>query len=68
MVIGDLNDEGARQVAGEIGAEAVGLDVADPESVAAVVGAHGPFEILVNNAGTDDFAFFTEMTPECGGG
>ena len=38
--------------------------MAEPDSAAAVVEAHGPFEILVNNAGTDDFAFFTEMTPE----
>jgi NAD(P)-dependent dehydrogenase (short-subunit alcohol dehydrogenase family) len=64
VVIGDLNADGAQQVASEIGAEATALDVADPEVVAAVVAAHGPFEILVNNAGTDDFAFFTDMTPE----
>jgi NAD(P)-dependent dehydrogenase (short-subunit alcohol dehydrogenase family) len=64
VVIGDLNAEGAEQVASEIGAEAAALDVADPDAVASVVAAEGPFEILVNNAGTDDFAFFTEMTPE----
>jgi NAD(P)-dependent dehydrogenase (short-subunit alcohol dehydrogenase family) len=64
VVIGDLNADGAQQVAAEIGAEAAALDVADPELVASVVAAHGPFEILVNNAGTDDFAFFTDMTPE----
>jgi 2-hydroxycyclohexanecarboxyl-CoA dehydrogenase len=64
VVIGDLNEDGARQVAAEIGAEAVALDVTIPSSVESAAGAHGPFEILVNNAGTDDFAFFTEMTPE----
>jgi 2-hydroxycyclohexanecarboxyl-CoA dehydrogenase len=64
VVIGDLNSDGARKVADEIGAEATLLDVADPASAAAAVDAHGPFQILVNNAGTDDFAFFTEMTPE----
>ncbi len=64
VVIADLNAEGAQEVASEIGAEASALDVADPEAVASVVAAQGPFEILVNNAGTDDFAFFTEMTPE----
>lgn len=64
VVIADLNADGAQQVASEIGAEAAALDVADPEAVASVVAAHGRFEILVNNAGTDDFAFFTEMTPE----
>jgi NAD(P)-dependent dehydrogenase (short-subunit alcohol dehydrogenase family) len=64
VVIADLNADGAQQVASEIGAEAAALDVADPDAVASVVAAEGPFEILVNNAGTDDFAFFTEMTPE----
>ncbi len=64
VVIGDLNVDGARKVAGEIGAEATMLDVADPGSAASAVSAEGPFQILVNNAGTDDFAFFTEMTPE----
>jgi 2-hydroxycyclohexanecarboxyl-CoA dehydrogenase len=64
VVIGDLNADGARQVAGEVGAEAAVLDVTDPDAAASVVRSHGPFEILINNAGTDDFAFFTDMTPE----
>jgi 2-hydroxycyclohexanecarboxyl-CoA dehydrogenase len=64
VVIGDLNEEGARGVAAEIDADAAYLDVADAELAAAIVKGHGPFAILVNNAGTDDFAFFTDMTPE----
>jgi 2-hydroxycyclohexanecarboxyl-CoA dehydrogenase len=64
VVVGDINTEGAASVASEIGADAVALDVTDPEAAAAVVAEHGPFAILVNNAGTDDFAFFTDMTPE----
>jgi 2-hydroxycyclohexanecarboxyl-CoA dehydrogenase len=64
VVIADLNLDGAREVGSEIGAEAAALDVADPEAAVSVVADHGPFEILVNNAGTDDFAFFTEITPE----
>src|ERR671921_750305 len=64
VVIGDLNEEGARGVATEIDADAAHLDVADAESAALIVRDHGPFAILVNNAGTDDFAFFTEMTPQ----
>jgi 2-hydroxycyclohexanecarboxyl-CoA dehydrogenase len=64
VVIGDVNEEGAASVAGEIGAEAARLDVTDAAAAAALVETSGPFEILVNNAGTDDFAFFTEMTPE----
>jgi NAD(P)-dependent dehydrogenase (short-subunit alcohol dehydrogenase family) len=64
VVIGDVNAEGALRVAGEIGAQAATLDVTDPVAVACAVSDHGPFEILINNAGTDDFAFFTDMTPE----
>src|SRR5215212_4578381 len=64
IVIGDVNEEGARSVAAEIDAEAALLDVTDPDSAVAVAREHGPFSILVNNAGTDDFAFFTDMTPE----
>ena len=64
VVIGDINLEGAREVAGEIGAEAAALDVTDAAAAAQVVASAGPFEILVNNAGTDDFAFFTDMDPE----
>ena len=64
VVIGDVNEDGAKGVAAEIDAEATFLDVTDPDSAVGVVGEHGPFGILVNNAGTDDFAFFTDMTPE----
>jgi 2-hydroxycyclohexanecarboxyl-CoA dehydrogenase len=64
VVIGDVNADGAKQVAGEIDAEATLLDVTDLDAATGVVESHGPFEILVNNAGTDDFAFFTDMTPE----
>ena len=64
VVIGDVNDEGAAEVAAEIGAEAAPLDVTDLDAANAIVSSHGPFAILVNNAGTDDFGFFTEMTPE----
>ena len=64
VVIGDLNTDGAGEVASEIGAEAVALDVTDPDASAGVARERGPFAILVNNAGTDDFAFFTDITPE----
>jgi NAD(P)-dependent dehydrogenase (short-subunit alcohol dehydrogenase family) len=64
VVIGDVNLDGAREIGADIGAEAALLDVADPGASASVADAHGPFQILVNNAGTDDYAFFTDMTPE----
>jgi 2-hydroxycyclohexanecarboxyl-CoA dehydrogenase len=62
VAVADLNEEGAREVAGEIDGLAVRLDVADAASVragvAAVVSALGDVDVLVNNAGTDRFAFF----------
>ena len=64
VTIGDINLEGAKTVAGEVGAEAVTLDVTDPDAANEVVAAIGRLDILVNNAGTDDFAFFTDITPE----
>jgi 2-hydroxycyclohexanecarboxyl-CoA dehydrogenase len=64
VVVSDVNSEGAAAVAAEIGADAAALDVTDPEAARSVVAEHGPFAILVNNAGTDDFAFFTDITPE----
>ena len=63
VVIGDIDDQSAGEVAGEIGATATGLDVTEPDSASAAVAEHGPFAILVNNAGTDEFGFFTETDP-----
>jgi 2-hydroxycyclohexanecarboxyl-CoA dehydrogenase len=63
VVIGDINEQGAAEVAAEIGAAAAPLDVTDPEAASAVAAEHGPFAILVNNAGTDEFGFFTETDP-----
>ena len=63
MVIGDIDDQSAGEVAGEIGATATGLDVTEPDSASAAVAEHGPFAILVNNAGTDEFGFFTDTDP-----
>jgi NAD(P)-dependent dehydrogenase (short-subunit alcohol dehydrogenase family) len=63
VVIGDLNTEGAGEVAGELGGEAVRLDVTELASVAGVAETLGPFQILVNNAGMDEFAFFTDTDP-----
>jgi 2-hydroxycyclohexanecarboxyl-CoA dehydrogenase len=62
VAVADVNEAGAREVAGEVDGLAVRLDVADPASaragVAAVEAALGPPDVLVNNAGTDRFAFF----------
>ena len=65
VTIGDLNLDGAAEVAGEISGLAIELDVTNLGSAeAAVESAGAPIDILVNNAGTDDFGFFVEMTPE----
>jgi 2-hydroxycyclohexanecarboxyl-CoA dehydrogenase len=64
VVIGDLDQEGGHDVADEFGGEAVGLDVTETASVAAVVEELGPFEILINNAGMDEFGFFTQTDPQ----
>ena len=63
VVIGDLNEEGAASVAGEISSAGVRLDVTDPASATAVAQEHGPFAILVNNAGSDEFGFFADTDP-----
>jgi 2-hydroxycyclohexanecarboxyl-CoA dehydrogenase len=63
--VGDIDVAGAEKVAGEANGHAVELDVTDLESArAAIEAAGGTLNILVNNAGTDEFGFFTYTTPE----
>lgn len=64
VTIGDIDTEGAERVAAEVGAEAVHLDVTDPASAKAAVEGAGTLDVLVNNAGTDEFGFFTQTDPE----
>jgi 2-hydroxycyclohexanecarboxyl-CoA dehydrogenase len=63
VVIGDLNVDAATAHAAEIGAVAAALDVTEPQSALDLVAEHGPFAILVNNAGTDEFGFFADTDP-----
>lgn len=55
VVVADLNGEGARQVAAEIGGEAVACDVGREEDVGALVEQaerrYGPIDIFFSNAG-----------------
>jgi len=62
VAVGDLDLDRARDVAAEIDGVATALDVTDTASVARAVAATtealGAVDVLVNNAGTDRFAFF----------
>jgi 2-hydroxycyclohexanecarboxyl-CoA dehydrogenase len=62
--VGDINVEGAEQVAKDINGHALELDVTSLDSAKAAVEAIGEIAILVNNAGTDEFGFFPLTTPE----
>jgi 2-hydroxycyclohexanecarboxyl-CoA dehydrogenase len=68
VAIGDVNEAGAADVAGEIDGFATSLDVTDVASVRAGVAAAadslGPIDVLVNNAGTDRFSFFVHTDEE----
>jgi len=63
VAIGDVDTEGAERVAGETGAEVVRLDVTDPESARAGIGGRDGLDVLVNNAGMDEFGFFADTDP-----
>jgi len=63
--VGDIDTEGAERVAAEAGGHAIELDVTDLDAAhAAVEAAGGTLDILINNAGTDEFGFFPQTTPE----
>ena len=62
--IGDVDSEGAARVAGEVNGHSLTLDVTDLESARTVVEEIGVLDVLINNAGTDEFGFFTYTTPE----
>jgi 2-hydroxycyclohexanecarboxyl-CoA dehydrogenase len=62
VAIGDVNEDGAKSIAGELDGFACALDVTDTGSVNAAVAAtneaFGQIDVLVNNAGTDLFSYF----------
>jgi 2-hydroxycyclohexanecarboxyl-CoA dehydrogenase len=62
--VGDLDEDGAAKVAAEIGGHAVQLDVTDHGSARSVVDSIEDLSVLVNNAGTDEFGFFNQTTPD----
>jgi 2-hydroxycyclohexanecarboxyl-CoA dehydrogenase len=70
VVVADVNEAGAREVAGEIDGETVAMDVLDLDSVSAgaraAEAAVGPLDVLVNNAGGGDrgVGWFVHIAPE----
>ena len=63
--VGDIDGEGAARVAGEVNGHALELDVTSLDSARAAIEAiGGTLDVLVNNAGTDEFGFFTYTSPE----
>ena len=68
VAVGDINEEGAREVAASSTASACALDVTDTASVSAALSCDerrsAQIDVLVNNAGTDRFAFFVNTDEE----
>jgi 2-hydroxycyclohexanecarboxyl-CoA dehydrogenase len=68
VAIGDIDGEGARALAAELGGFACEMDVTDAASVRAAVAAAGEvlgeIDVLVNNAGTDRFSYFVNSDEE----
>jgi 2-hydroxycyclohexanecarboxyl-CoA dehydrogenase len=64
VAVTDMNLEGARDVASELDGAAFELNVTSTDSIGAAVDAIeqelGPVDVLVNNAGYDEFGFFVK--------
>ena len=64
VAVSDLDADGARAVADEIDSAAYELDVRSDDSIRAAVEAAeqalGPIDVLVNNAGYDEWGWFTD--------
>jgi 2-hydroxycyclohexanecarboxyl-CoA dehydrogenase len=67
VAVTDINADGAREVAGEISGGGYELDVRSEGSIRSAVDATehdlGPSEVLVNNAGYDEWGWFTDTEP-----
>jgi 2-hydroxycyclohexanecarboxyl-CoA dehydrogenase len=60
VVVADIDADGAYAIAERIAGRGIALDVTDARRVGEAVAETGPFDIVVNNAGADQHAFFTD--------
>jgi 3alpha(or 20beta)-hydroxysteroid dehydrogenase len=60
VVLADVADDAGKTLADELGAHYVHLDVSEEDDWAAALDAHGPFTVLVNNAGVLHFSLLHE--------
>lgn len=64
VVFCDRDAAAGQALAAETAAAFVPMDGTDAAAAAALFSAHGPFDVLVNNIGADQHAFFTDTTAE----
>ncbi len=64
VMVGYRSSTEGPELAERLGGSAVKLDVAEPQATIEAVAGLGTLDVLVNNAGVDDMAFFTEYTPQ----
>jgi 2-hydroxycyclohexanecarboxyl-CoA dehydrogenase len=64
VVCADRQAEAARRLAEACGAQPLVLDVCDFDAVHEAAERLGPFDVLINCAGMDQHAFFTQTTPQ----
>ncbi len=60
----DRDEAAGDSLARGVGAEFIPLDATDAQGVATLFKDRAPFDILVNNVGADQHAFFTDTGPE----
>jgi len=68
VAVTDMNLDGAAEVASDLDGGAYELDVRSSESIAGAVASVeadlGPIDVLINNAGYDEFSFFVNTDEE----
>ena len=58
-ILADRDGDALERLCADLGSAPVVLDVTDTAEVEQTIAAHGPFDILINNAGIDQHAFHT---------